>query len=80
MQNDQIVIYKSENVETIIDGKLENETIWLTQAQIVDLFKRDQSVISRHIRNISSPEDQQSTLLEPYMVNKKYNSVFVFKK
>lgn len=52
MQNDQIIIYKTENGETVIDVKLENETIWLTQAQMVDLFQRDQSVISRHVRNI----------------------------
>jgi len=52
MQNDQIIIYKSENGERVIYAKLENETILLTQAQMIDLFQRDQSVISRHIRNI----------------------------
>lgn len=49
--NQQIVIYQAENGETQIDVRLEQETVWLTQAQMVDLFGRDQSVISRHIRN-----------------------------
>ena len=31
---------------------MEEETVWLTQAQMGELFQRDQSVISRHIRNI----------------------------
>jgi len=38
MQNDQIIIYETENGETTIDVKLENETIWLTQKQIIELF------------------------------------------
>ena len=35
-----------------LDVRLENETVWLTQAQLCDLFQRDVSVISRHIKNI----------------------------
>jgi prophage maintenance system killer protein len=35
-----------------LDVRLENETVWLTQAQMVTLFERDQSVISKHINNI----------------------------
>ncbi len=49
--NQQIVIYQTENGETQIDVRLEQETVWLSQAQMVDLFGRDVSVISRHIRN-----------------------------
>jgi len=40
MANDQITIYETENGETTIDVKLENETIWLTQAQITTLFQK----------------------------------------
>ena len=47
----QIVVYQPN--ETIrLDVRLENETVWLTQAQLCDLFQRDVSVISRHIKNI----------------------------
>ena len=45
-----IVVYQPN--ETLrLDVSVENETVWLTQAQMVKLFERDQSVIARHIRN-----------------------------
>ena len=47
----QIVVYQPN--ETVrLDVRLENETVWLTQAQLCELFQRDVSVISRHIKNI----------------------------
>ncbi len=48
----EVIIYTTESGHEAIDVRLENETVWLTQEQLVVLFKRDQSVISRHIRNI----------------------------
>ena len=48
---DEIVLYQPDNT-TQIDVRIENETVWLTQAQMAILFERDQSVISRHINNI----------------------------
>lgn len=51
MEN-QIVIYQTENGQTSIEVRLENENVWLTQAQMADLFQKDISVISRHIRNV----------------------------
>ena len=49
----QIVVYQPN--ETIrLDVRLENETVWLTQAQLCQLFQRDVSVVSRHIKNIFS--------------------------
>ena len=47
----EIVIYQPNNTLQL-EVMLENETVWLTQAQMVMLFGRDQSVISKHIRNI----------------------------
>ena len=45
-----IVVYQPN--ETLrLDVSVENETVWFTQAQMVKLFERDQSVIARHIRN-----------------------------
>ena len=38
--------------KTSIDVKLENETVWLTQAQMADLFQKDRTVIGRHINNV----------------------------
>lgn len=48
----EIFIYQTDDGQTVIDVKLENDTVWLTQAQMIELFGRDQSVISRHIKNI----------------------------
>ena len=50
----EIIIYQTEDGQTKIETRFENETVWLTQEQIVLLFQRDQSVISRHINNIFS--------------------------
>jgi len=47
-----IEIYKSEDGQIRLEVQLKEETVWLTQAQLVVLFGRDQSVISRHVRNI----------------------------
>jgi len=51
MNNSHIDIYKIENGETEISVKLEDETVWLSLNQMVKLFQRDKSVISRHISN-----------------------------
>ena len=48
----QIIFYQTPEGNTNLDVRLENETVWLTQAQMVMLFARDQSVISKHISNI----------------------------
>ncbi len=51
MEQGEIILYQPD--ETIkLEVRMENETVWLTQAQMVDLFQRDQSVIARHINNI----------------------------
>jgi prophage maintenance system killer protein len=64
MRTDQIVIYQSNNGETEIDVKLENETIWLTQNQLVELFQSSKANISEHIKHIykSGELDKDSTI------------------
>ncbi len=49
---DQIEIYRSADNKIELRVNLDNETVWLSQEQLVLLFERDQSVISRHIRNV----------------------------
>jgi len=49
---DKIIIYKAKDNKISINVRLEKETVWLNQEQMVRLFQRDQSVISRHISNI----------------------------
>ena len=50
--DDQIIIYKTEDGQTKIDVRMSGDTVWLTRAQMAELFQRDRTVISRHIRNI----------------------------
>ncbi len=52
MSESQIQIYNSNDGNTEIEVKLENDTVWLSLAQLTDLYLRDKSVISRHITNI----------------------------
>lgn len=52
-----IVMYQTTEGRTSIDVKLENETVWLTLAQMTELFSRDKSVISRHVSNIFKEQE-----------------------
>lgn len=53
-QKSNIAIYKTEDGKIELNVQLENDTVWLTQAQMVMLFNKDQSVIARHIKNAIS--------------------------
>ncbi|MBQ8115704.1 MAG: virulence protein RhuM/Fic/DOC family protein [Prevotella sp.] len=61
--NNQIIIYQTEDGQTQIDVRMENETVWLTQAQMAELFETDRTSIVRHINNIYKVEelDREST-------------------
>lgn len=52
MEENKITIYQTEDGQTQIDVRLENETVWLTQAQMAVLFQKDRTVITRHINNV----------------------------
>lgn len=57
MQTGEIIIYQTGDGQSSIDVTLENDTVWLSQAQMVTLFGRDVSVISRHIQNIFTEQE-----------------------
>lgn len=50
--NDQMLIYQSEDGSIKIDVRFEQDTVWLTLEQMSTLFGRDKSTISRHIKNV----------------------------
>jgi hypothetical protein len=50
-QKGDIAIYQSEDGEIRINAKIEDESIWLTQYQLSELFGTERSVLSKHIRN-----------------------------
>ena len=47
-----IVLYTTDDGNTQLEVKLDKDTVWLTQSQMAELFRRDRTVIARHIRNI----------------------------
>ena len=50
--NTELIIYQTEDGRTKIDVHMENETVWLSLDQMAELFQRDKSTISKHIKNI----------------------------
>jgi prophage maintenance system killer protein len=62
-ENNQIIIYQTEDGQTQVDVRMENETVWLTQAQMAELYHTDRTSIVRHINNIYKVEelDREST-------------------
>ena len=73
MKEDQkIVIYQTEDGKTQIDVRLENETVWLTQAQMAELFEKDQSVIARHINNALKEGELEENSNMHFLHNTQY--------
>ncbi len=68
---DDIVIYKDGSI--LLETAVDEDTIWLTQKQLCELFERDKSVISRHIRNIFKENelDMEATVAKNATVQKE---------
>lgn len=52
MDNGQIILFQTQGGETKIEVRLANETVWLTADQMAELFQRNKSTISRHIKKV----------------------------
>lgn len=48
----EVVLFRTKDGRTALDVRLAGETVWMTLNQRVELFDRDKSVISRHLRNV----------------------------
>lgn len=48
----EIIIYRTEDGNTKVDVKFQDETVWLTQAQLCELYQTSKSNISEHIKHI----------------------------
>lgn len=57
LEKSKIQIFQTQDGNVQLGVSLERDTVWLTQAQMVELFGRDQSVVSRHIRNALKEEE-----------------------
>lgn len=68
VENNQIVIYQTEDGQTCIDVRMENETVWLTQAQMVELFQTTKQNVSLHIGNVfKDGELEQEATVKEYL-------------
>ena len=73
MESDQIEIYRSPDGNIELNVKLENDTVWLTQRQMAELFGRDRTVITRHINNcFKEGELDKSLVCAKFAHTKKY--------
>lgn len=65
----EIILFENQDVKLEVNVK--DETVWLTQEQMVNLFGRDQSVISRHIKNIFKEKelDEESNMQKLHIAN-----------
>ena len=71
-ENSNIVLYQTKDGKTKIDVKLDDETVWLTQAQMVKLFQKSKQNVSLHIRNIfSEGELDESSVVKEYLTTAK---------
>ncbi|MBI3143576.1 MAG: virulence RhuM family protein [Bacteroidetes bacterium] len=69
--NNEIVLYRPDELAEHIEVRLKEDTVWLNQDQLVKLFHRDQSVISRHLRNVFNEGelDEKSNMQKMHIPN-----------
>ena len=61
MNNTNIIIYQTQDGQTKIETKLENETVWLSQEQMSELFQKSRSTINEHIKNIYKEDELEES-------------------
>lgn len=69
--NTELIIYQTEDGRTKIDVYFQGENAWLNKAQMAELFQRDRSVISRHVRNVfdEGELDEKSNVQKMHIAN-----------
>ena len=60
MEKTNIIIYQTEDGNTEIETRLENETVWLTIDQMAELFQKSRSTINEHILNIYEEKELET--------------------
>jgi prophage maintenance system killer protein len=78
-KQNKIEIFQSNDKQTQIKVLFEEDTVWLNQKQIIQLFERDQSVISRHINNVfrENELDKKSNMQKTHIANSD-KPVFIY--
>ncbi|MEK7172528.1 MAG: RhuM family protein, partial [Patescibacteria group bacterium] len=72
-QKSQIIIYKAEDGQTKVEVRFENETVWLTQNALAELFQTTKQNIGQHIKNIIEEGEllENSTVKKFFIVQKE---------
>ena len=73
--NNQIVIYQTEDGQTQVDVRMENDMIWLTRQQIATLFGRDYKTISKHINNALKEELADSVVVAKFANTTQHGAI-----
>ena len=70
-KNTELIIYQTEDGTTKIDVYFQGDNAWLSKAQMAELFQRDRSVISRHVRNVfdEGELDEKSNVQKMHIAN-----------
>lgn len=72
----QIILYQTQDGESKIEVRLANDTVWLTADQMADLFQRNKSTISRHIKNIfEEGELNQEMVVAKYATTTQHGAI-----
>lgn len=79
--NSEIIIYQSGDGQTKVDVRIDGETVWLSQTQMVDLFQTSKQNISLHIQNVfKEGELEENSVVKEYLTTatdgKRYKTKF----
>ncbi len=80
-KNNQIIIYNTKDVETKIEVQMKDETVWLSQKQMAELFDKDVRTINEHIKNVFSERElAENSVIRKFRItatdSKMYNTNF----
>ena len=73
-KTNQIEIYQTKDKKTEVDVRFEEETVWLAQGQVAELFQLDRTVITKHINNVfrEGELDEKSNVQKMHIANCSY--------
>ncbi|MBR8760160.1 death-on-curing protein [Porphyromonas levii] len=78
MNKGEVIIYRSADGLAELSVQLEGDTVWLSLNQMAELFDRDKSTISRHIKNIfSEGELDPNSVVAKYATTAKFISTYL---
>jgi hypothetical protein len=81
LQVNEIISYQSDEISTHIAVRIEDETVWLTQQQMADLFQTSKQNVSLHINNIFKEEElQENSTIKEYLTVQKEGTRSVKRK